>query len=235
MGISLMRGKRELLAAELLRAASDARAAGRREEAIVLLRDFGQAASREQGASIFETYDWETFLELPMSLHEAGRREEAWRELDRLKTQAAALLPAPRACAAMSDIQDTERLLLQRDGLPVQAVALGLESMLSWAKSLYLQRRLPELAEYCAVGNVRGRVLPLLLRARLDSMLGPVTQIALKALAEIPNERAGVLRAELARVPGWPAHAARPDFPAGDRDPGGGAPAGLPTLRDVAM
>lgn len=183
--------------AALLKEATVAEKEGRMDEAINLLRDAYAAMDRETNGQPFSVYRWEPYLRLPMYLQATGRVDEAWREFHSLKQRTAEQLSHDLMPMAHSAIEDKQRLFLQREGKAIDAVQLGIMSLLSWATGLHLQGRIDELAEFCSRAAVEGRVRPLLKKAKREDATSKVSDVVNNQLKLIPFWTLTSLRSDL--------------------------------------
>lgn len=84
-------------------------------------------------------YSIETFLRLPMYLHEAGRKQEAFQEFQKLLARAQKKQLNIQAYFDIHTITDKMRLCFQRDGLFSESAKFGVISYLYRAYALNLQ------------------------------------------------------------------------------------------------
>lgn len=124
---------------------------------------------------------------MPLFLFDAGHRDEAWMEYNRLLIDgihgdSANVVPMNR-----SKVYDKMRLMLQKEGKPEYAVQFGIFSYLSWLQGLHFQKRVAELKELKKSDEILGMLTPLLKKCEQTSKLKQLTEIVLKATNQIPK------------------------------------------------
>ena len=167
---------------ELLKNATKRKKAGDYEGGIRLLRE---AYRKIERGTI--TYPIDTYLRLPLFLFEAGHRDEAWMEYNRLLIDgihgdSPNVVPMNR-----SRVYDKMRLMLQKEGKTEYAVQFGIFSYLSWLQGLHSQKRATELKELKERDEISGMFTPLLKKCKQTSKLKQLTEIVLKATNKIPK------------------------------------------------
>jgi|LGVD01.1.fsa_nt_gb hypothetical protein len=167
---------------ELLKNATKRKKTGDYEGGIRLLRE---AYRKIERGTI--TYPIDTYLRLPLFLFDAGHRDEAWMEYNRLLIDgihgdSANVVPMNR-----SKVYDKMRLMLQKEGKPEYAVQFGIFSYLSWLQGLHFQKRVAELEELRKRDEISGMLTPLLKKCKQTSKLKQLTEIVLKATNQIPK------------------------------------------------
>ena len=169
---------------ELLKQATIKKNSGDLDGAIKLLR----AAYKEldKGSML---YPIQTYLRLPLYLQEAGRKDEAWGEFNRLILW---VNSKPRYSAEVTPMEqsiiwDKMRLFLQREGKNEYAVQFGVWSYLSWAVGLYMQKRKDELDTYASKSSIEKTVKPLLKRAKKEAYLVSIVNIISNQLKNLPK------------------------------------------------
>ena len=169
---------------ELLKQATIKKNSGDLDGAIKLLRD---AYGELDKSSMF--YSIDVYLRLPLYLQEAGRKDEAWGEFNRLILW---VNSKPRYSAEVTPMEqsmiwDKMRLFLQREGKNESAVQFGVWSYLSWAVGLYVQKRKDELNTYTSGANIEKAVKPLLKKAGKEASLGNIVSIISSRLKSLPK------------------------------------------------
>ena len=171
---------------ELLSAATAAKKDGNLEAAISLLKK-----AYESIAATDDSYRVETFLRLPLYLQEAGRKDEAWNEFQKILTNGypnqSGLEYPELVPMANSAIYDKMRLFLQREGRNGEAVKYGLFSHLSWSTGLYLQKRRDEFKDYITSESIDYIVLKLLKKANKTDLLIKISKLIKHEIRNIPN------------------------------------------------
>ena len=182
---------------ELLKQATAKKKVGDLESAIKLLRDAYKEISK---SSI--VYPVNTFLRLPAYLQEAGKSDEAWRELNNILTNGypnqlnnPEIIPMDH-----SAIYDGMRLFLQREGKSESAVKLGVLSYICWAIGLHKQRRMDELKKYTSRENIELSVIKLLKKAKKEELVEKVSAIVEEYIKKLPSIRLGELAQEIDTV-----------------------------------
>jgi hypothetical protein len=164
------------------------------DSAIALLRE-AYAEIQKEGIE----HSINTYLRLPLFLADAGRRDEAWAEFNRLLTDVSnenpELIPMSH-----SQIYDKMRLSLQREGRSIEAVRLGVFSYLSWAKGLAMQKREEELIDYKSRESIAAMVKPLLKKAKKEQRQEAVEQIVQAAMLTVPHISFSNISNELAVI-----------------------------------
>jgi hypothetical protein len=178
--------------ADLLKQATNRKMAGDLESAIKLLRDAYKGIGQK---SII--YPVNTFLRLPAYLQEAGKSDDAWRELNNLLTKGFPNQMRDPEIVPMehSEIYDAMRLFLQREGKSESAVKFGALSYVSWCLGLYRQKRKDELKTYASHDSIASVVTKLLKKAKKEELTEKLVGILQNHINELPNSR----MAELAR------------------------------------
>lgn len=151
------------------------------DSAIALLRE-AYAEIQKEGIE----HGIDTYLRLPLFLAEAGKRDEAWAEFNRL------LVNVHNDCPELvpmnhSRVYDKMRLTLQREGRSIEAVRLGIFSYLSWAIGLAMQKRDDELADYESQESISAMVASLLKKAQKKQMQEAIEQIVQAAMLTVPR------------------------------------------------
>jgi hypothetical protein len=191
---------------DLLKQATNKKRAGDLESAIRLLRE----AYKEISKSLVD-YTVETFLRLPAYLQEAGKGDEAWRELNNLiaagyPNQSKNPLITP---IDHSRIYDAMRLFLQREGKSESAVKFGLLSYVCGGLALYrqghstdpdeffLQERRERLRTDFSRDKIELTVNKLLKKAGKEQLREKVSSIVEKYVNKLPNIKLGELAQEI--------------------------------------
>ena len=169
---------------ELLKQATIKKNSGDLDGAIKLLR----AAYKELDKSSM-LYSIQTYLRLPLYLQEAGRKDEAWGEFNRLILW---VNSKPRYSVEVTPMEqsiiwDKMRLFLQREGKNEYAVQFGVWSYLSWAVGLYMQKRKDELDTYASKSSIEKTVKPLLKRAKKEAYLASIVNMISNQLKNLPK------------------------------------------------
>jgi len=168
---------------KLLKEASQKKKNGDLDGAIVLLK----AAYNE-----LDKHSWcfpiEVYLRLPLYLQEFGKKDEAWKEFNRLVLW---VNSKPRysceiAPMEVSAIWDKMRLFLQREGKNDYALQFAVWSYLSWAVGLYVQKREGELEEYKAETNIQKTFKTSLHKAGKEFLIDRLVKIILDSLSNLP-------------------------------------------------
>jgi hypothetical protein len=163
----------------LLKEASQKKRSGDLDGAITLLK----AAYRHSWSFPIEVY-----LRLPLYLQESGKKDEAWKEFNRLVLW---VNSKPRYSPEgtpmeLSSIWDKMRLFLQREGKNDYAVQFAVWSYLSWAVGLYVQKRGDELKAYKAETNIQNTLKTSLHKADKEFLTGRLVKIILDSLNNLP-------------------------------------------------
>ena len=167
----------------LLKEASQKKRDGDIDGAIVLL----EAAYKE-----LDKHSWgfpiEVYLRLPLYLQESDKKDEAWKEFNRLVLWVNSKPRYSREGTPMelSAIWDKMRLFLQREGKNDYAVQFAVWSYLSWAVGLYMQKREDELEAYEAETNIRKALKTSLHKADKEFLTARLVKIILGALNNLP-------------------------------------------------
>jgi hypothetical protein len=179
---------------ELLKQATEKKKAGNLESAIRLLREAFKEITK--GTTIYQV---NIFLRLPMYLQEAGKGDEAWRELNTLLSSGypnqlrnPEIIPMDQ-----SAIYDAMRLFLQREGKNGAAVKFGVLSYISWCIGLYKQGRNDELAIYTTRENIELMMRKLLKKAKKEEVLAKISEIVVNHARRLPNIKLGELATEI--------------------------------------
>jgi tetratricopeptide (TPR) repeat protein len=123
---------------DLLKEATYYKREGNINKAILLLR---------KAYKILETtpiqYSINIYLRLPLYLQQARRTDEAWVEFNNLITKGYPNQPRDIAGVLLDNsvIYDKMRLFLEREGKPLKAIDLGIQSFMSKVKGLRLLKR----------------------------------------------------------------------------------------------
>ena len=130
----------------------------------------------------------EVYLRLPLYLQESGKKDEAWKEFNRLVLW---VNSKPRYShegtpMELSAIWDKMRLFLQREGQNDYAVQFAVWSYLSWAVGLYMQKREDELAAYKAETNIQKALNTSLHKAGKEFLTDRLVKIILNSLENVP-------------------------------------------------
>jgi hypothetical protein len=167
----------------LLKEASQKKRNGDLDGAIALLK----AAYKE-----LDRHSWsfpiEVYLRLPLYLQESGKKDEAWKEFNRLVVW---VNSKPRyspegAPMELSSIWDKMRLFLQREGKNDYAVQFAVWSYISWAVGLYMQKREDELEAYKAETNIQKALKTSLHKADKEFLTDRLVKIILNSLNNLP-------------------------------------------------
>lgn len=88
-------------------------------------------------------YSIKTYLRLPLYLQQAGRTNEAWLEFNNLITKGYPNQSRNVSSVLLDNtvIYDKMRLFLEREGKPIKAIDLGIQSYMSKVKGLRLLKR----------------------------------------------------------------------------------------------
>jgi hypothetical protein len=168
---------------KLLKEASQKKRNGDLDGAIALLK----AAYKE-----LDRHSWsfpiEVYLRLPLYLHEAGRKDEAWEELNRLTLW---VNSKPRYSPEvtpmeLSAIWDKMRLVLQREGKNDYALQFAVWSYLSWAVGLYIQKREGELKAYKAKTNIEKTLKTSLRKTGKEFLTDRLVKVISDSLNNLP-------------------------------------------------
>ena len=169
---------------ELLKQATIKKNNGDLDGAIKLLKDAYEELDKSS-----MLYSIQTYLRLPLYLQEAGRKDEAWGEFNRLilwvnskSRYSAGVTPMEQ-----SIIWDKMRLFLQREGKNEYAVQFGVWSYLSWSVGLYTQKRKDELDAYASKSSIEKTVKPLLKRAKKEAYQVSIVNMISNQLKNLPK------------------------------------------------
>ena len=182
---------------ELLKQATTKKKVGDLESAIKLLRE---AYNKISKTSII--YPPNTFFRLPAYLQEAGKSDEAWRELNDLLTKGYPnQLNNPETIPMdHSAVFNEMRLFLQREGKTESAVRFGVLSFICWAIGLYKQGREDDLKKHTSPENIESTVTKLLKKAKKEETVEMVTAIVEEYIKKVPNIKLGELAEEIDKV-----------------------------------
>ena len=166
-----------------LREATALKKEGNLDAAIAKLREAYDAI-----ATTNFTYDVKPFLRLPMYLQEAGRNDEAWKELNNLllgfpnQLQSHEVLPMTH-----SIIYDRMRLFLQREKKLEKAVLFSMFSYLCWVKGLFLQRRGRELKDCINREAIEQAIEPTIRKAKMTDLARQLVDIVEREAVRAPD------------------------------------------------
>jgi len=167
----------------LLKEATALKKAGNLDAAIAKLREAYAAISTTNF-----TYDVKPFLRLPLYLQEAGRNDEAWKELNNL------LLGFPNQLRnnevlpmTHSIVYDKMRLFLQREKKVEKVVLFSMFSYLCWMKGLSLQSRRCEFKECIKRTAIELAMEPAIRTARMTNLAPQLVDIVEREAARAPH------------------------------------------------
>jgi len=167
----------------LLKEATALKKEGNLDAAITKLRQAYDAISTTN-----VTYDVKPFLRLPMYLQEAGRNDEAWKELNNLllgfpnQLKSEEVLPMTH-----SIIYDKMRLFLQREKKFEKAVLFSVFSYLCWIKGLSLQRRKHELRDCLRRKTIEQAIASDIRKAKLTRLAEQLVDIVERQAERLPD------------------------------------------------
>lgn len=168
---------------ELLKEATARKKSGNIKGAVEALR-----ASFELFSKLSYSYPIETYLRLPLYLQEAGQKDEAWAEFNKLIMW---VNVEPRYLPEITPIEqsivwDKMRLFLQREGNNDYAVQYAIWAYISWAVGLYMQKRNEELEAHKDKTNIQKALKAALHKANKELLIDRLTQIVVDALDNLP-------------------------------------------------
>lgn len=131
-------------------------------------------------------YSIDTFLRLPLYLQKAGRKDDAWREFNKLIVQGYPNQMRDLKLRFMdhSKVYDKMRLHLQREKNFVEAINFGILSVVSWETGLYLQGRLEERIRK---EQLEDSIMSLVKKANLEDRLKDIADAVWNALKDTPK------------------------------------------------